>query len=62
MTHAGQDGKQKKGRTEDEIFGWHHQLDGHELEQIPGIGDGQGSLTSYSPWSHKEMDTTEELN
>ena len=44
------------------MVGWHHQLDGHELEQIPGIGDGQGSLTSYSPWSHKELDTTEELN
>ena len=40
---------------------WHHQLDGHEFEQAPGIGDGQGSLACYSPWSHKELDTTEQL-
>ena len=30
--------------TEDELVGWHHQLDGHEFEQAPGVGDGQGSL------------------
>ena len=30
--------------TEDEMVGWHHQLDGHEFEQVPGVGDGQGSL------------------
>ena len=34
-------------------------LDGHELEQAPGIGDGQGSLVCCSPWDHKELDTTE---
>ena len=30
--------------TEDEMIGWHHQLDGHEFEQAPGVGDGQGNL------------------
>ena len=39
--------------TEDEMVGWYHQLDGHEFEQAPGVGDGQGS-----PWGHKESDTT----
>ena len=48
--------------TEDEMVGWHHQLDGHELEQTLGIGDGQGSLTCCSPWAHQELDTTEGLN
>ena len=43
---AGKDrGQQEKGTTEDEMFGWHHRLDGHEFEQAPGTGDGQGSLT-----------------
>ena len=45
--------------TEDEMVGWHHQLDGHEFEQASGIGDGQGSLSCYSPWDHKELDMTE---
>jgi len=45
--------------TEDEMVGWHHQLDGHKFEQTPGDGDGRGSLECYSPWSHKELDTTE---
>ena len=35
------------GPSEDEMVGWHHQLDGHEFEQAPGVGDGQGSLTCY---------------
>ena len=48
--------------TEDEIVGWHHQLNGHEFEQALGVGDGQGSLVCCSPWSHKEADTTELLN
>ena len=30
--------------TEDEMAGWHHRLDGHELEEAPGVGDGQGGL------------------
>ena len=44
------------------MVGWHHQLDGHEFEQAPGIGDGQGSLACYSPWGRKESETTEWLN
>ena len=48
--------------TEDEIVGWHHRLDGHEFEQGPGIGDGQGSLACCSPWGHKESDMTERLH
>ena len=45
--------------TEDEMVGWHHQLDGHEFEQGPAVGDGQGGLVYCSPWGHKESDTTE---
>ena len=48
--------------TEDEMAGWHHRLDGHEFEQVPGIGDGQGSLACCSPWGCKELDMTEQLN
>ena len=48
--------------TENEMVGWHHQLDGHEFEQAPGVGDGQGSLACCSPWCHKELDTNERLN
>ena len=48
--------------TEDETVGWHHWLDGHEFEQTPGIGDGQGNLACCSPWGHKKSDTTERLN
>ena len=43
--------------TEDEMVGWHHQLDGHKFEQALEVGDGQGSLACYSPWRCK--DTTE---
>ena len=48
--------------TEDEMVGWHHQLNGHEFGQAPGDGEGQGSLACYSPWGHKESDLTEQLN
>ena len=49
--------------TEDEMVGpWHHQPDGHEFEQAPGVGDGQGSLACGSPWGRKGSDTTEQLN
>jgi len=41
---------------------WHHRLDGHEFEQAPGVGDGQGSLVCCSPWGYKELDMTEWLN
>ena len=48
--------------TEDEMVGWHHQLSGHKFEQALGVGDGQGSLESCSPWHCKESDMTEQLN
>ena len=54
--------KEQKGTTEDEMVGWHHQLDGHELEQAPGVGDGQKSLACCSPWGHKELGRTKQLN
>ena len=44
--------------TEDEMVGWHQRLNGHEFEQIPGVGDGQGGLA----WGCKESDKTERLN
>ena len=44
------------------MVGWHHQLNGHELEQALGVGKGQGSLACYSPWGRKELDMTEWLN
>ena len=60
---AGKDWRQEeKGMTEDEVVGWHHQLNGHELEQAQGDGEGQGSLMCCSPWSHKESDMAERLN
>ena len=48
--------------TEGEMVGWHHQLNGHEFEQTPGVGDGPRSLACCSLWGHKESDTTEGLN
>ena len=48
--------------TENEMAGWHHQLNGHEFEQALRVGDGQGSLVCYSPWGCKESDMTERLN
>ena len=61
--NAGKDWRwEEKGTTEDEMVGWHHQLNGHESEQALGIGDGQGSLACCSPWGRKEWDTTEWLN
>ena len=59
---AGKDWKQEKGMTEDEIVGWHHQLDGHEFEQALEVGDGQGSPVCCSPWGCKELDMIEWLN
>ena len=44
------------------MVGWHHRLNGHEFEQAPGVGDGQGSLFYCSTWGHKESDVTEQLN
>ena len=54
--------QEEKGTTEDEMVGWHHGLNGREFEQAPRVRDGQGSLVCYSPWGHKESDTTEPLN
>ena len=48
--------------TENEMSGWHHRLDGHEFEQIPGVGDGQGGLACCNSWDHEELDMTERLN
>ena len=45
--------------TEDEMVGWHHQLDGQEFEQVPRDAEGRGSLACCSPWGCKESDTTE---
>ena len=51
-----------KGATEVKMVEWHHQLNGHEFEQAPEAGDGQGSLVCCSPWGRIESDTTEQLN
>ena len=48
--------------TENEMVGWHHQLKGHESEQTPGVGKGQGSLVCCRPWGRREVDMTERLN
>ena len=53
------EGKRRKGATEDEMVGWHHRLNGHEIEQALGDSEGQGSLVCCSPWGHKELETTE---
>ena len=55
-------GKTEGGRRQDEMVGWHHRRSEHEIEQAPGVGDGQGSLAPCSPRGHKESDTTEQLN
>ena len=61
--NAGKDWRQEeKGTTENEMVGWHHWVDGHEFQQAPGVGDGQGSLVCCSPWGQKELDMTEWLN
>ena len=60
---AGKDWEEEeKGAAEDEMVKLHHQLNGHESEQTLGDGDGQGGLVCRCPWSHKESDTTEQLN
>ena len=60
---AGKDwGQEEKGTTEDEMVGWHHQLNGHGFGWTPGVGDGQGSLACCSPWGLKKLDPTKRLN
>ena len=63
---AGKDWRpEEKGMTEDEMVGRHHWLNGHEFEQVPGVGDGWGGLACcrpWRPWGCKELDTTERLN
>ena len=54
--------QEEKGTTEDEMAGWHHQLDGHEFEWTLEVGDGQGGLSCFDSWGRKESDTTEQLN
>ena len=61
--YAGKDWRQeKKGATEHEMVGWHHWFSGHEFEQTPGDGEGQGSLACCSWGGRRELDTTEWLN
>ena len=45
--------------TDDEMVGWHHQLNGHEFQQALGFGDGQGSLACCSSWDRRESGMTE---
>ena len=52
----------RRKRGQQRMFGWHHWLDGHESEQAPGIGVGQGSLACCSQWVYKESDKNEQLN
>ena len=55
-------GWEEKGTSEDEMVGWHHWLNGHEFEQVLGVGAGRGGLACCSPWGRKELDSTEWLN
>ena len=60
---AGKDWRQdEKEVTEVEMVGWHHWLNSHEFEEIPGDGEGQGTLVRCFLWGHKELDTTWWLN
>ena len=60
---AGKDWRwEEKGMAEGEMMAWHHLLNGPEFEQSPGDGEEQGRLACCSPWGHKELDTTEQLN
>ena len=61
-TDSGKDwGHKEKGTTEDEMVGWHHQLNGHEFEPTPGDSKGQGSLMCCSTWGHKELWTLRDM-
>ena len=54
-------GQEEKGTTEDEMVGWHHQLNGHGFGWTPGVGDGQGGPACCSSWGRKESNTTDRL-
>ena len=54
--------QEEKGKTEDEMVGWHHWLNGHGFGWTLGVSNGQGGLACWSSWGRKESDTTEQLN
>ena len=54
------EGRRRRGWTEDEMVGWHHQVDGHEFGWTLGVGGGQGGLACCGSWGRKESDTTEQ--
>ena len=56
------EGRRRRGTTEDEMVGWHHQLNEREFDQTPGDGEGKGSLASCSSWGRKELNTTQQLD
>ena len=61
--YSGKDWRQEEnGSAEDKMVRWHHWLEGHEFEQVPGVGNGQGILVCYNPWGCKESNMTERLN
>ena len=59
---SGKDWRQEKGMTEDGMVVWYHWLNGHEFEQAPGIGGGQGGLVCCGPWGHQGLDMTKQVN
>ena len=63
VPNAGKDrGQKEKRASEDEMAGWHHRCNEHELGQTRGDSEGQGGLVCCGPWGHKELDTTGRLN
>ena len=54
--------RRRRVMTEDEMFGWHHRVNGHEFGWTPGVGEGQGGLVCCDSWGRKELDMTEQLN
>ena len=56
------EGGKRKGTTEDEMIGWHHQVNGHEFGWTPRVGDRQGGLACCGSRGCKGLDTTERLN
>ena len=55
-------GWKEKTASEDEMAGWYHQCNGHELAQTAGGGEGQGGLAYCSQWGHRKLDMTGRLN